>query len=59
MTYYKIQYFDKIIMSWVDVQKKYHTTDELLKDVKKTKTWRIMVVNGKSRHIMIPSSLQG
>lgn len=56
-TYYKIQYFDKISMSYIDVQKAFDSIEDLLKTVNKSKNWRIMVVEGKNRHIMIPSSL--
>lgn len=56
-TYYKIQYFDKISMSYMDVQKKYFSVEELLQAVNKSKNWRIMVVEGKNRHPMLPSSL--
>lgn len=56
-TYYKIQYFDKISMSYIDVQKKYFSIEELLQEVNKSKNWRVIVVEGKNRHPMLPSSL--
>lgn len=56
--YYKIQYFDKISMAYMDIQKKYLSINELFKDVNLSKNWRIMVIDGKDRHPMLPSSLQ-
>lgn len=57
-SYYKIQYFDKTIMSYVDVQKRFSSIEELMGFVKRSKTWRVMEITGKNRHIILPSSLK-
>lgn len=44
-------------MSYIDVQKSFDSVNALLKEVNKNKNWRIMVVEGKNRHIMLSSSL--
>lgn len=44
-------------MSYIDVQKKYFTIKDLVKAVNKDKKWRIMVIDGKDRHIMPMPSL--
>jgi len=55
--YYKIQQFNKISMSWVDIQKTYATIDEAIQAGTSSHKWRIMQINGKDRQVIYPSSL--
>lgn len=55
--YYKIQYFDKVSMTWVDVQKAYLTPEAAKIAAPKGKKYRFVHVKDKKREIIMPSAL--
>lgn len=55
--YFKIQYFNEISLSWVDVQKTFISTDVAKKAADQSKKWRLMMVDGKKRTVIDPASL--
>lgn len=55
--YYKVQVFDKITMSWVDVQRTYNTPKEAKKAIPASKTARLMKIDGKKRTPIMLSAL--
>jgi hypothetical protein len=50
--YYKIQYFDMVSVTYVDIQKLYETVELATANAPTDKTWRIMMVDGKNREIV-------
>lgn len=56
-SYYKVQYYDVVSLSWKDIQKKFETIPLAMQHIKKLKakqkrTYRIMGIAGRVRTVM-------
>lgn len=57
--YYKVQFFDKTVTSWKDIQRSYPTLEAALNVIPKTKPdtdRRVMAISGKTRTVVFTTA---
>lgn len=53
--YYKIQYYNPVSLTYVDLQKSFKSIEEAVSKADSEKKYRIMQISGKKRNIVLVS----